>query len=292
MKIKAILNKKIQTPLCPLACNRSRKTHKVNAHDSRMPGIMNPEQWTRNLKVFCGGDVHEETLPLSRPNFTTAWLQTWCCGSDLSLLVAGCCSESRILLFWGPRHAQGYPLILQCRLILPGWRALPQQHSRCPACMLASDIKVVQTPAGFLRKPDPPYKGSKANTHLLEKSLLTAKASRNSTKEFSPFQNSNARSLETTEQHSRKWCWASYPAALGLEQADGYREMGALDLQSQHCPALLLNWIPVREIFLLAQLKRQCLFHWIIVISITNTVFKDCLTQALSHILHSFQKII
>lgn len=127
LKIKAMLNKKIQTPHCPLACNRSRENHKVNALNNRMPGIMNTEQWMRNLKVFCCGEAYEATLPLSRPNFTTAWLQTWCCGSDLFLLIAQCCSERRILLFWGPRQAQGYPLILQCRLILPGW-------GQCPSC--------------------------------------------------------------------------------------------------------------------------------------------------------------
>lgn len=148
--------KKIQTPHCPLACNRSRKNHKVNTPIDRMPGMMNPEQWTRNLKVFCCGEVWEETPPVSRPNFTTAWLQTWCCGSDLSLLIT---------LFWGPCQTSGYPLILQCRLILPGWRAEPQLHSRCPACMLASDRKAAQTPAGFLGKSDPPYKGNKSNTH-------------------------------------------------------------------------------------------------------------------------------
>lgn len=43
---------------------------------------------------------------------------------------------------------------------------------------------------------------------------------------------------------------------MGLEKADGYREMGALGLQSQHCPVALLGWIPTKEILLPVLFKR------------------------------------
>lgn len=128
---KAKLNNPHTHTNYPLVHNRSRENHKVNILDSRMPGMMNPEQQKRNHKLF---------LLWRRLWRNPTSEQTKLCdsfGPDLvlwlSVISAYCrvhCFERSIPFFWGPHHAHGCPLILQRRLILPGWRVAHQQHTR------------------------------------------------------------------------------------------------------------------------------------------------------------------